>query len=96
VGTELVGNFGAVDDERRLILVLHLDELADDRVDQAERTQQVCRCPADFAPGLSSGTVGDVDELAGGVSFPAVRQVPYLAGGVRVLAEHGEAFADVG
>ena len=40
--------------------------------------------------------VHDVDELAGGVGVGVVRQVPHLPGGVRVLAEDGQALADVG
>ena len=40
--------------------------------------------------------VDHVDELAGGAGIGIVGQVPHLAGGVGVLAEDGEAFADVG
>ena len=40
--------------------------------------------------------VGDVDQLAGGAGVRVVRQVPHLPRGVGVLAQDGQAFADVG
>src|SRR4028118_1608974 len=49
--------------------------------------------PAPRPPGLP---VHEVDQLPGGAGVGVVGQVPHLTGGVGVLAEDGEALADVG
>ena len=77
-------------------LILHLEQLANGRVDQAQGAQDERGQGSELAAGSAGVPVGDVDELSGGAGVGVVGQVPHLAGGVGVLAEHSEALADVG
>src|SRR3954451_20606137 len=78
---ELAGDLAAVDDERLVELVLHLDQLPQDGVDHAQCPEQHRRHGAELAGRAAGVPVHDVDQLAGGAGVGVVGQVPHLTGG---------------
>jgi hypothetical protein len=93
---EFAGDLGAVDDEGFLELILQLQQLPNGGIDDPDRPEQQRRDAAELGLRLAGLAVDDLDELAGGSGVGVVGEMPDLTGGVGVLAEGGQAFADVG
>ena len=94
VHAEGVGDLAAVDDEGFFELVLHLRQFPQSAVDMPATRYIHGYISRSVAADLLA--VDDIDDLPGGASVQIAGHVPHLAGRVLMLAEHGDAFADVG
>ena len=96
VHAELGGDLAAVDDERFLELVLHLEQFPHGGVGQRDDAQQQRRQLTEPAAGLAGEPVDDFDQLRVVRVSGSLGRCHTWPGGVGVFAEDGEAFADVG